>query len=43
MALYAECDVDVFVDNIFNFPTMTEAYRVAAFDVIESRLKLTKS
>ncbi|MES2310022.1 MAG: Si-specific NAD(P)(+) transhydrogenase, partial [Verrucomicrobiota bacterium] len=40
MALYAGCDVDVFVDNIFNFPTMTEAYRVAAFDVIETRSKL---
>lgn len=39
MALYASCDVDVFVDNIFNFPTMTEAYRVAAFDAIETRSK----
>ncbi len=43
MALYAECEVDVFVDNIFNFPTMTEAYRVAAFDAIESRNKLAKT
>lgn len=42
MALYAGCDVDVFVDNIFNFPTMTEAYRVAAFDAIENRSKLKK-
>ncbi len=37
MAIYANCDVDIFIDNIFNFPTLTEAYRVAAFDVIERR------
>ncbi len=28
---------DFFVEQIFNFPTMTEAYRVAAFDVIKQR------
>jgi NAD(P) transhydrogenase len=27
-------DVGVFVDNIFNFPTLAEAYRVAALDVV---------
>ena len=37
MALLAGQDVDVFVENIFNFPTLAEAYRVAAFDVIEQR------
>jgi len=26
--------VDYFVDHVFNFPTMTEAYRVAAFDCL---------
>jgi NAD(P) transhydrogenase len=28
---------EFFVEQIFNFPTMTEAYRVAAFDVIKQR------
>ena len=37
MALLAGQDVDVFVENIFNFPTLAEAYRVAAFDVIAQR------
>lgn len=27
-------DVGIFVDNIFNFPTLAEAYRVAALDVV---------
>ncbi|MDX2018829.1 MAG: Si-specific NAD(P)(+) transhydrogenase [Deltaproteobacteria bacterium] len=40
MALLAGQDVDVFVENIFNFPTLAEAYRVAAFDVIEQRSRL---
>ncbi len=30
-------DVDVYVENIFNFPTLAEAYRVAALDVIRQR------
>jgi NAD(P) transhydrogenase len=37
MALLAGLEVDGFVDNIFNFPTLGEAYRVAALDLIESR------
>ena len=37
MALLAGLDVDEFVENIFNFPTLAEAYRVAAFDVLEKR------
>jgi NAD(P) transhydrogenase len=28
---------DFFIEQIFNFPTMTEAYRVAAFDVLKQR------
>jgi NAD(P) transhydrogenase len=28
---------EFFIEQIFNFPTMTEAYRVAAFDVIKQR------
>ncbi len=37
MALIAGDDVDVFVDNTFNFPTLAEAYRVAALDVVWRR------
>ncbi len=40
MALIAEADVDIFVESIFNFPTLAEAYRVAALDVIEQRQSL---
>lgn len=40
MALVNDADVDIFVDNIFNFPTLAEAYRVAALDVIDKRNKL---
>jgi NAD(P) transhydrogenase len=28
---------EFFVEQIFNFPTMTEAYRIAAFDVMKQR------
>ncbi|MBL8613857.1 MAG: Si-specific NAD(P)(+) transhydrogenase [Myxococcales bacterium] len=34
MALLAKMPVDVFVDNVFNFPTLAEAYRVAALDAV---------
>ncbi len=34
IAMIAELPVEVFVDNIFNFPTLAEAYRVAALDVL---------
>ena len=37
MALVAESDVDVFIENIFNFPTLAEAYRVAALDILNRR------
>lgn len=37
MALLSEANVDMFVESIFNFPTLAEAYRVAALDVIEQR------
>jgi NAD(P) transhydrogenase len=37
LALAGAMSVDAFVDNIFNFPTMAEAYRVAALDVIRQR------
>jgi NAD(P) transhydrogenase len=37
MALLAGAGVEVFVENIFNFPTLAEAYRVAALDILEQR------
>jgi NAD(P) transhydrogenase len=39
MALLANADVDIFVESIFNFPTLAEAYRVAALAVIGQRKK----
>jgi NAD(P) transhydrogenase len=29
---------DFFIEQIFNFPTMTEAYRIAAFDILKQRV-----
>ncbi len=37
MALITESDVDIFIEEIFNFPTLAEAYRVAALDVVNQR------
>ena len=37
MALISNADVDIFVENIFNFPTLAEAYRVAALSIIGQR------
>ena len=37
MAIREHRDIDLFVDSIFNFPTLAEAYRVAALDVIGQR------
>jgi NAD(P) transhydrogenase len=36
-AIAAAATADFFVDQIYNFPTMTEAYRIAAFDVMKQR------
>jgi NAD(P) transhydrogenase len=36
-AIAMSATVDFFVEQIFNFPTMTEAYRIAAFDVMKQR------
>jgi len=33
---------EFFVEQIFNFPTMTEAYRVAAFDVMKQRTAIKR-
>jgi NAD(P) transhydrogenase len=40
MALVAHCPVETFVENIFNFPTLAEAYRVAALDIVGQRDRL---
>lgn len=37
MALLTNASVDIFVESIFNFPTLAEAYRVAALDIIGNR------
>jgi NAD(P) transhydrogenase len=37
MALLTDSNVDIFVESIFNFPTLAEAYRVAALDIIGKR------
>jgi NAD(P) transhydrogenase len=37
MALIAGMDVDVFIANTFNFPTLAEAYRLAAMEVVFQR------
>jgi len=37
MAILAGFEVDAFVENIFNFPTLAEAYRVAALDIVKQR------
>jgi len=37
LGLAAELAVDAYVDNVFNFPTMAEAYRIAALDIAIQR------
>ena len=39
MALQHAASIDSFVDNIFNFPTLAESYRVAALDIVGQRQK----
>jgi NAD(P) transhydrogenase len=36
-AIAMAATADFFVEQIFNFPTMTEAYKIAAFDVMKQR------
>jgi NAD(P) transhydrogenase len=33
MGLIANNDIDIFIETIFNFPTLAEAYRVAALQI----------
>ncbi len=37
MAICGGLEVDAFLENVFNFPTLAEAYRVAAIDIIARR------
>jgi NAD(P) transhydrogenase len=37
-AIAAGATADFFIEQIFNFPTMTEAYRIAAFDILKQRV-----
>jgi NAD(P) transhydrogenase len=39
MGLQHAATVDSFVENIFNFPTLAETYRVAALDIVGQRQK----
>ena len=42
-AVAAGATADFFIEQIFNFPTMTEAYRIAAFDVLKQRSALPQA
>jgi NAD(P) transhydrogenase len=37
MAMVTNSDVDIFVESVFNFPTLAEAYRVAALEIVGMR------
>ncbi len=43
LGLAAELDVDAYVDNVFNFPTMAEAYRIAALDIVKQRSRVLET
>ncbi len=43
MAMMGGLGIDTFIETIFNFPTLAEAYRVAAFDVVKQREQIKKS
>jgi NAD(P) transhydrogenase len=36
-AIAIGASAEFFIEQIFNFPTMTEAYRIAAFDILKQR------
>jgi len=37
MAMLCDADVDIFVESTFNFPTLAEAYRIAALEILAQR------
>ena len=42
MAILGNLPLDTFIENVMNFPTLAEAYRVAALDVRENFIKKQK-
>ena len=43
MAMMTGADITMFVDKVFNFPTLAEAYRVAALDIMEQLAERAKA
>ena len=41
MGLLSGVEIDIFIENIFNFPTLAEAYRVAALQIAGTRSAVT--
>ena len=39
MAILGNLPLDTYIENVMNFPTLAEAYRVAALDVRNNYLK----
>ena len=39
MAMLCNAEVDIFVESTFNFPTLAEAYRIAALEILAKRPK----
>jgi NAD(P) transhydrogenase len=37
MAMLCDAEVDIFVESTFNFPTLAEAYRIAALEILAQR------
>ncbi len=37
MAMLCDADVDIFIESTFNFPTLAEAYRIAALEILAQR------
>ena len=36
-AIASSATANFFIEQVFNFPTMTEAYRIAAFDAVKQQ------
>jgi NAD(P) transhydrogenase len=43
MAMLGDADVDIFIESTFNFPTLAEAYRIAALDITAQRQTADKT
>ncbi|MFN3682292.1 MAG: Si-specific NAD(P)(+) transhydrogenase, partial [Nitrospira sp.] len=40
LALQQGATIESFIDNVFNFPTYAEAYRIAALDILGQAFKI---